>query len=137
MSARDRILVDSSVWIEFLSPRPGPSAQDLRRLIADGEPVALTGLIVTEILQGLTRDLEPIQHFLSQWEILEPNGLSTYVRAAEIFRMARSRGLTLTTVDTLIATLAMDHRAKLFSLDQDFSRLAKIVPLDLYQPRQP
>jgi predicted nucleic acid-binding protein len=54
------ILVDSSVWIDFLSSRPGSAGQELRRLIEGGAPVAVTGVVVTEILQGLKRDVERI-----------------------------------------------------------------------------
>lgn len=133
MSAPARILVDTSVWIEFFAPRPGPAGTELRRLISEGEPVVLAGVIVTEILQGLTRNAEPIEHFLSQWELLEPGGMATYSHAADIYRLARSRGLTLSTVDVLIAALSLDNGATLFSLDKDFSHLAKIVPLQIYQ----
>jgi len=36
-------------------------------MIADAEPVALAGVIVTEILQGLKRDVSHLEHYLSQW----------------------------------------------------------------------
>jgi predicted nucleic acid-binding protein len=47
----------------------------------------------------------------------------TYAAAASIFRQARARGLTLSTVDALLATLAIEYRAVLFTLDKDFERL--------------
>ncbi len=129
------ILVDSSVWIDFFSRRPGPAGGELRRLIEHSEPVVLTGIVVTEVLQGITREAGPIEQYLSQWGLLEPDGVATYVRAAGVYRLARSRGLTLTTVDSLIAALSLDHGARLFSLDRDFARLARIVPLQVYWPR--
>jgi predicted nucleic acid-binding protein len=129
------VLVDSSVWIDFFGRQPGPAGQELRRLIEDAEPVVLAGVIVTEVLQGLSRDAGPIEQFLSQWELLEPHGAATYIHAAEIYRLARSRGLTLTTVDVLVAALALENGTRLFSLDQDFARLARIVPLAIYQPQ--
>ncbi len=135
MSAAGPILVDTSVWIDYFSPRPGRAGHELRRLIKEAEPVVLAGVIVTEILQGLTRDVERIERYVSQWELLEPDGLATYVRAAELFRLARSRGLTLTTVDVLISALALDKGARLFTLDTDFARLGRFVPLDLYPSR--
>jgi len=60
------ILVDSSVWIDFLSSSPSSAGAELRRMIADAEPVALAGVIVTEILQGLKRDVSCLAHYLSQ-----------------------------------------------------------------------
>ena len=45
------ILVDSSVWIDFLSASPSSAGAELRRMIADAEPFALAGVIITEILK--------------------------------------------------------------------------------------
>jgi predicted nucleic acid-binding protein len=131
------ILVDSSVWIDFFSSSPGRAGAELRRMIADAEPFAIIGLVVTEILQGLTRNVAQVEQFLSLWEMLEPKGFSTHREASSIFRMARSKGITLTTVDTLIAAIALENRARVFTLDQDFSRIARITPLRLYTPPHP
>ena len=72
-------------------------------MIADAEPFAIAGVIVAEILQGLTRDVSQIDRYLEMWDILEPRGFSTYREAAAIFRLARSKGISLSTIDTLIA----------------------------------
>jgi predicted nucleic acid-binding protein len=126
------ILVDTSVWIDFFSSSPGRAGAELRRMIEEVEPFALTGVIVTEILQGLRRDVHRMERYLSLWEMLEPRGFSTYREASAISRLARSKGISLTTMDTLIAAIALEHRASLFSLDKDFSRIARITPLRLY-----
>jgi predicted nucleic acid-binding protein len=101
-------------------------------MIEAAEPVVLTGIVVTEILQGLVRDAATIENSLRQWDLIEPAGFETYVQAAELYRQARSRGLTLTTTDALIATLAIENRLQLFTLDKDFARLARWMPLELY-----
>ena len=126
------ILVDSSVWIDFFNSAPGPAGDELRELIRDAEPFALTGVVVTEILQGLTRDARRIEQYLSQWELLEPRGFRTYREAAAIFRLARSKGVSLTTIDALIAAIALEHRASVFTLDRDFSRIAHLTGLPLH-----
>lgn len=132
MRAPSPILVDTSVWIDFFSRSPGPAGNKLRLLIEDAEPLALAGIIVTEILQGLTRDAERIENYLSQWGILEPDGLGTYAHAAGIFRLARSKDGAITTVDALIAALAVDHGIRLFPSDKGFLSLARIIPLELF-----
>lgn len=123
------------MWIDFFSSSPGPAGKLLRQWVANVQPVLIAGVVVTEIAQGLTRDIERIERFLNQWEMLEPQGTETYLRAASLYRLGRSRGLTLTTVDVLIVALAMDHNVELFTLDQDFARLAKFISLKLYQLR--
>jgi predicted nucleic acid-binding protein len=101
-------------------------------MIAEAEPFALTGVVVTEVLQGLKRDMSRVEHYLAQWEMLEPRGFHTYREAAVIFRSARARGIAFTTVDALIAAIALEHGATLFSLDRDFTRIGSIVRLSLY-----
>ena len=117
------ILIDSSVWVDFFSSSPGPAGKELRRMIADSEPFALAGVVVAEVLQGLTRDAVRIERYLEQCDMLEPTGFATYRDASAIYRAARARGISLTTIDTLIAAIALDHSASVFTLDQDFQEL--------------
>jgi len=127
------ILVDSSVWIDFFSSSPGRAGRELRRMIEESEPIALTGVVVAEVLQGLTRDAGAIEQFLRQFDMLEPRGFATYRTAAAIYRTARGKGVSLTTIDTLIAAIALEHHAGLFTLDRDFARIALIAGLTLYR----
>ena len=101
-------------------------------MISEAEPLALAGVVVTEVLQGLRRDVGRIEHYLSQWDLLEPAGFQTYREAAVIFRSARSKGIAFTTIDGLIAAIALEHGATLFTLDKDFTRIASLVRLPLY-----
>jgi predicted nucleic acid-binding protein len=127
------ILVDSSVWIDFFSSSPGRAGHELRRMIQESEPFALTGVVVAEVLQGLIRNADRIERFLGQWELLEPKGFQTYRTAAAIYRAARGKGMSLRTIDTLIAAIALEHNATVFTLDQDFSRIALITRLVLHR----
>lgn len=126
------ILVDTSVWIDFFGSSPGRAGDELRRMIDEAEPFATTGVIVTEILQGIRRDVHRVESFLAQWEMLEPRRFSTYREASAISRLGRSKGISLTTIDTLIAAIALENRAILFTLDKDFSRISRMAPLHLY-----
>ncbi len=126
-------LVDSSVWIDFFKPTPGRAGFELRRMIEEAEPFVLTGLVVAEVLQGLTRDVKRIETFLAQWEMLHPRGFETYCEAAAIYRAARAKGISPTTIDAMIAAIALEHNASIFTLDLDFSRIARIASLALYK----
>jgi predicted nucleic acid-binding protein len=127
------ILVDSSVWVDFFSSSPSRAGDELRRMIEDSEPFALAGIVVAEVLQGLTRDAAPIERFLERWDMLEPAGFDTYRKAADLYRLARGKGVTLATIDALIAAIALEHGASVFTLDQDFSRIARLAGLKLYR----
>jgi predicted nucleic acid-binding protein len=64
--------------------------------------------------------------------MLEPSGFATYREAAVVFRLARAKGITLTTIDALITAIALEYRASVFTLDNDFARIARITRLSLY-----
>lgn len=104
-------------------------------MIEECDPLALTGVVIAEVLQGLTRDFARIEKYLAQWDMLEPRGFGTYRAAAAIYRTARAREIALTTIDTLIAAIALEQGATLFTLDQDFSRIAQFTRLPLYGGR--
>ena len=93
----------------------------------------MAGVVIAEVLQGLTKDTRAIENFLIQFELLAPRGFQTYREAAAIFRTARAKGISLTTIDTLIAAVALAHGASVFTLDQDFSRIAQITGLVLHR----
>lgn len=120
------------MWIDFFSQTPGVGGRELRRLIETSEPLALTGIVVTEVLQGFTRDSTHADQHLRIWDLLEPQGFETYRRASILFRLARARGFTLSTADALIATVALEHGAVLFTLDQDFNYIRNFTGLSLY-----
>ena len=65
--------------------------------------------------------------------MLEPQGFETYRQAAAMYRTARARGVSLTTIETLIAAIALEHSASVFTLDPDFSRIARITGLSVYR----
>jgi predicted nucleic acid-binding protein len=124
--------------VEFFSSSPRASAKELRRMIDAAEPIVLTGIVITEILQGLKRHVEQIEHLLSLFDRIEPSGFATFRDAAGIYRSARAKGVTLTTMDTLIAAIAREHRATVFTLDKDLIRVAGLIKLPIYSfPESP
>ena len=117
------ILVDTSVWIDFLEGKGTPQHHKLRMLIENDEDVCLTGIVVTEILQGIRdeRQNREIRDYLLEFPIFNPQGMSSYIRAAEIYRTCAGKGKTIRrTIDCLIAALAIEYGLVLFHNDRDF-----------------
>lgn len=130
------IVVDTSVWIDVLNERDTPQAKRCVELIEGGEPIALTDIVVTEILQGLRTDLEArrVEHHLRAFPILRLDGLEDFVLAADLYRMTRRAGVTIRkTLDCLIAAPCVRTGAPLLHADADFDQLAKCTPLRLYR----
>lgn len=117
------ILVDTSVWIEFFRGTPSAHRKKLHDLIVEQEGIALVPLILTEVLQGIKRDSDywGVRETLLSFPIFISRGVETYIRAAEIYRTCRNRGVTpRSTVDCIIASIAIENGLVLFHHYKDF-----------------
>jgi predicted nucleic acid-binding protein len=129
------IVVDTSVWIDVLNERRSPQATRCIELIEGGEPIALTDVVVTEILQGLRSDREArlVERHLKAFPILRLSDMDDFVLAADLYRAARRAGVTIRkTLDCLIAAPCVRTGAPLLHADADFDQLATCTPLRLY-----
>jgi hypothetical protein len=129
------IVVDTSVWIDVLNERGSPQALRCVELIEGGEPVALTDIVFTEILQGFRSDRQArlVERHLKAFPVLRLDGLDDFALAAELYRRARRAGVTIRkTLDCLIAAPCVRTGAPILHSDADFDRLAECTPLRLY-----
>jgi predicted nucleic acid-binding protein len=126
------VLVDTSVWIDFLSKRPGSVAGRLDKIIADGTPFAITPIILQEILQGARSAGEfnrLLQNLLTQRFIYPADPVDSYTAAARIYARCRWAGITpRSAIDCLIAQISIENSAQLLHNDADYDRMAQVVP---------
>ena len=130
------IVVDTSVWIDVLNDTPAPQAQRCVQLLKSGEPIALTDVILTEVLQGLRSDREAalVERQLRAFPIIRLEDLDDFVLAASLYRTARRAGVTIRkTLDCLIAAPCVRTGAPLLHADEDFNRLATCTPLQIWK----
>ncbi|ADE14440.1 PilT protein domain protein [Nitrosococcus halophilus Nc 4] len=124
-------LVDTSVWIDFFRGHDLPHVQRLEEIIGQGEDLALCGVILTEILQGI-RDDQTFSRTQTRLEplLLLPMTQSVFIQAAIIYRGLRAKGMTIRKpVDCMIAATALEHGAWLLHNDRDFEAIARHYPL--------
>ena len=129
------IVVDTSVWVDVLNEIPTPQAQRCVALIEAGEPIALTDVILTEILQGLRSEREArlVERHLRAFPILRLDKLEDFTLAATMYRTARRAGVTIRkTLDCLIAAPCVRTGAPLLHADTDFDRLATCTRLRIW-----
>jgi len=131
------ILVDTSVWIDFFRGRNTPYRGMLHELIAGDEDLCLTGIILTEILQGIKDDKasHETMEYLLEFPVYNPSGVTTYIEAANIYRRCMKKGKTIRrTIDCLIAAVAMENELVLFHNDADFDHIAICTALRVMKP---
>jgi predicted nucleic acid-binding protein len=129
------ILVDTSVWIDFLRGDNSLERRILHRLIEDEEEISISGIILTEILQGIKDDklYRSTRNYLLELPIFEPAGILTYVDAARIYRACREKGRTIrSTVDCLIAAICLENDLLIFHKDRDYDLIHECSGLKIF-----
>lgn len=117
------ILVDSSVWIDYLR---GVETRETDRLhgLLGVEPLAVGDLILTEVLQGIgtERDFNEVLRLLDRLDLVSLGGHGVAIQAARNFRVLREKGITVRkTVDCIIATRCIMDDLTLLHSDRDFA----------------
>jgi predicted nucleic acid-binding protein len=119
------VLIDTTVWIDYFGDRPGSHVAALHELIETDEDLCTCGVILAEILQGIRSDADyrkTKDYFDSV--IFLPMREATFVRAADIYRSLRKRGVTIRKpIDCMIASVAIEHDLPLLHNDRDFVQI--------------
>ena len=126
------VVVDTTVWVDFFAGRPTPQVRRLKSLIQEGEDVALCGVILAEILQGVRANAEcaRLESILRNFLFLEMSR-ETFLSAANVFRSLRGKGVTIrNSVDCMIAACCIENGAQLLHNDRDFDAIASHTKLE-------
>ena len=134
----NKILVDTSVWINFLNGVKNKFSEKLKELIEKDAPVVLTPIVIQEILQGIRDDarFNEVKSALSGFEVLMIDPVEAAYEAAALFRMLRKKGITIRkSNDCLIAYYAIHHHTILLHNDSDFDKIARHSSLKIMTVR--
>lgn len=127
------LLVDTSVWSLVLrrdAPADVPEAEYLRTAIGRGDSIVTTGIVLQEILQGVTgaKMRTAIQERFAALPFVVPDR-DDHVQAADLHGAARKKEIQVGTVDALLAALCLRRDLTILSTDADFRNLGKVAPL--------
>jgi hypothetical protein len=126
------ILVDGTAWIEYLRATGSPVDRRVHELLAAGEPLAVTDLVVMKVLAGARDDdhRELLSRLLAGCEYLPTDGPADHERAADLHRSCRQAGVRIRHLpECLVAVVAMRHGAAVLHADPDFDAIAGCAPL--------
>ncbi len=129
------VLVDTSVWIDFLAGRNTKEVEKLVSLLENEEPIGFTGQILQELMQGCRDEIQAAKietNFESFIEILPRR--STYRLAARIFRDCRKKGYAIrSSIDCLIAACALETDCPVHHKDRNFTFMKKVCGIKLLE----
>jgi predicted nucleic acid-binding protein len=134
------VLVDTPIWslvlrrsVTALNPREQILTAALRQLIRD-RLARIIGPVRQELLSGIRLESVFI-HVREQLSAFDGPALEVadYEEAAHAHNRCLSQGIAGSPVDFLICAAASRREWQIFTTDQDFSRYAHVVPVNLYQ----
>jgi predicted nucleic acid-binding protein len=123
-------LIDSSAWIFVLGPKALPSLRGRVTELVLNNQAATAPPILFEILRGARtlREAETLRSRLSSLHMV-PFAEPDWSEAAEWGSQVARKGVTVKSMDLLIAFVARKHGLSLLHADADFDRVAKKVHL--------
>jgi len=130
------ILVDTSVLIDFFKGAGSEESGKFEEILKQRIPFGISSHIMQEILQGAAseREFELLRKYLSTqrfYHLKDP--IESYINAAKIYMECRKQGITVrSTIDCLIAQIAIEHDLILLHRDNDFMLISRIIPLKFY-----
>lgn len=129
------VIVDTTVWIDYLRGDDNPQIQWLDRALTR-QRLALTDLILCEVLQGIQSQASftNVREELLKFHVFETGGRALAIAAAENYRILRRRGYTVRkTIDCLIATFCLKNGHSLLHRDHDFDPFQKVLGLQVIE----
>ncbi|MBN1626818.1 MAG: PIN domain nuclease [Deltaproteobacteria bacterium] len=126
------ILVDTSVLIDFLKGAENDFVSLLEEILDRRIPYGINEFIYQEILQG-SKDIAEFNKLKKYFETVVfyhlKNEKKSYEEAAFIHFSCRRAGITIrSTIDLLIVQTAIENNLYLLHKDEDFNKIARVVP---------
>ena len=127
-----RLLVESTVWIDFFVGRKSAQTEKLRERILNRDDICCCGFVLTEVLQGVREDKQyaSVKHHFENLIYLDDDR-TTFELGAAIYRNLRRQGLTIrNSIDCLIAAIVIQQRVNLLENDRDYEFIDQHYPLN-------
>jgi predicted nucleic acid-binding protein len=127
----DKVLIDTSVWIEFFRKKESHISSKLREYLKLNQ-ACYAGPIAVELYQGVKtyKEIQIIDQLLQSITYVEITQ-THYHHAGIISQKAARDGKVFSTIDMTLATVAHDEQLLLFSLDTHFQEISQYCKLFL------
>lgn len=120
------ILVDTSVWVEFFRGSNHLIISQMEDLINDNQ-IILAAPVRIELLNGARKSkLIILKRVLDALPLIIPTH-ETWIRIEEWIGKIINKGHRFGFADLLIASLSIDAKASIWSLDVDFTIMKKMA----------
>jgi tRNA(fMet)-specific endonuclease VapC len=120
-----KIIVDTSVWIEYLKNKP-TLAEILDRQLLAGD-IFTVGPVIAELLQGAKteKDYRMLKNSIDGLPFIETS-FENWALAGDISYKLRQKGITIPITDCVIAAVAIYNNASVMTYDRHFANIPNL-----------
>ncbi len=130
------ILVDTSVLIDYFKGVRNKGTEKFGQVIDRKIPFGINNFVYLEVLQGAKtdKDFRLLKKYLDTQKFYDlKNAHESYAEAARMYLKLRKKGVTVkSTMDCLVARIAIENGLFLLHNDKDFTRISKHFPLKIW-----
>ncbi len=131
------IVLDTSVLSLVLRRRrqvTEPIVDTFAAMVQENVTLGVPAIVVQEILSGVRYEEQfvALEDRLRAFPIMVAT-LADHLQAGRLANQCRSAGIAAASIDVLITAMTIRADGALFTLDQDFYRIAAVVPLKLFR----
>jgi predicted nucleic acid-binding protein len=126
----DKILVDTSVWIDFFRKKEPMYSKVLKLLDEDG--ICCMGMVLAELIQGAksSREIKTIKDFTYVFTFLEDSA-KNWEKAGELSFSLRKAGKQIGLSDCYIAIAATQGKVGILTMDKHFVTIKEHLDITL------
>jgi predicted nucleic acid-binding protein len=128
------VLVDTSVWVDYLRNGRSKEAEILDQMLCAGLVVTCEP-VKAEIISGAPTKSEFERLRVLLGSLLSLNvSLDVWESIAEHRFVLARKGIQASLIDLWIVAAAREHALAIWTLDQDFHRMNKVIPFEIFHP---
>jgi len=127
----EKILIDTSIWIDYFRNKSSKISEKVDSILSNHE-VYVPKIVIAELIQGAKseREISVIEDFLGAFNIIDQKE-DTWLKTGKLCFNLRKKGKNINLTDCYIAIIADEHKCQIFTLDEHFKEIQKMLSITL------
>ena len=124
----EKILIDTSIWIDYFRNKSSKISEKVDSILSNHE-VYVPKIVIAELIQGAKseREISVIEDFLGAFNIIDQKE-DTWLKTGRLCFNLKKKGKNINLTDCYIAIIADEHKCQIFTLDEHFKEIQKMLP---------
>lgn len=134
MKKDDKILIDTSIWIEYFRNKESTLSILVDEILTDHD-VYVPKIVLAELIQGARseKEIAAIESFADAFHVVDGRE-DAWLKAGKLSYALKKEGKNIHIVDCFIAVVAQEYECGVLTLDKHFSEIQgktglRLIPL--------